>query len=80
MLNQYKTVLQEAEAEIIEKKSKFIATVRPVKNEEEASLKKCGRNTGMQPIMFLRIKLEREIKYNDSVMMESLVEQQDFRF
>lgn len=36
MLNQYKTVLQEAEAEIIEKKSKFIATVRPVKNEEEA--------------------------------------------
>ncbi|MDD4843871.1 MAG: YigZ family protein [Anaerotignum sp.] len=36
MLNQYKTILCEAEAEIIEKKSRFIATVRPVKSEDEA--------------------------------------------
>ena len=36
MLKRFKTVLQPAEAEIIEKKSRFIATVRPVKNEEEA--------------------------------------------
>ena len=36
MLNSYKTVYQGGEAEIIEKKSKFIATVKPVKTEEEA--------------------------------------------
>lgn len=36
MLSQYKTVYCGGEAEIIEKKSRFIATVRPVKNEEEA--------------------------------------------
>jgi len=36
MLEQYKTVYCGGEAEIIEKKSRFIATVRPVKSEEEA--------------------------------------------
>lgn len=36
MLSQYKTVYCGGEAEIIEKKSIFIATVQPVKNEEEA--------------------------------------------
>lgn len=36
MLNEYKTILNEAEAEITEKKSRFIATVRPVNSEEEA--------------------------------------------
>ena len=36
MLSQYKTILQEAECEIIEKKTRFIATVRPVQTEEEA--------------------------------------------
>ncbi|MFV0314958.1 MAG: YigZ family protein [Anaerotignum sp.] len=36
MLNQYKTILCEAEAEITEKKSRFIATVRPIKSEDEA--------------------------------------------
>ena len=36
MLLRYKTVLKEGEAEIIEKKSRFIATVRPVKSEDEA--------------------------------------------
>ncbi len=36
MLNQYKTVYSGGEAEIVEKKSRFIATVLPVKNEEEA--------------------------------------------
>ncbi len=38
MLKKYKTILNQAEAEIIEKKSRFIATVRPVKTEEEARL------------------------------------------
>lgn len=36
MLSQYKTVYCGKEAEIIEKKSRFIATVKPVKSEEEA--------------------------------------------
>ena len=36
MLSQYKTVYCGSEAEIVEKKSRFIATVRPVKSEEEA--------------------------------------------
>lgn len=36
MLEQYKTIYKGAEAEIIEKKSRFIATVRLVRTEEEA--------------------------------------------
>lgn len=36
MLSQYKTVYRGNEAEIVEKKSRFIATVKPVKTEEEA--------------------------------------------
>lgn len=36
MLSQYKTVYLGGEAEIIEKKSRFIATVKPVKSEEQA--------------------------------------------
>ncbi len=36
MQNQYRTVYRGAEAEIVEKKSRFIATVCPVKSEEEA--------------------------------------------
>lgn len=35
-MNQYRTVYVGREAEIIEKKSRFIATVKPVKSEEEA--------------------------------------------
>ena len=36
MLEQYRTVYQGGESEIVEKKSRFIATVRLVKTEEEA--------------------------------------------
>lgn len=36
MLEQYKTVYEGGTGEIIEKKSRFICTVRPVENEEEA--------------------------------------------
>ena len=36
MLEQYKTIGRQAQQEIVEKKSRFIATVRPVKTEEEA--------------------------------------------
>ena len=36
MLEKYKTVYEGGEGEIVEKNSRFIATVRPVKTEEEA--------------------------------------------
>ena len=36
MQEEYKTVYRGGEGEIVEKKSRFIATVRPVKTEEEA--------------------------------------------
>lgn len=36
MDNSYKTIYEGGEAEIVEKKSRFIATVRPVQTEEEA--------------------------------------------
>ena len=36
MPERYKTVFKGGEGEIIEKKSRFIATVRPVEKEEEA--------------------------------------------
>ena len=36
MLEKYKTVYQGGEGETVEKKSRFIATVIPVKTEEEA--------------------------------------------
>lgn len=36
MLEQYKTIYEGGEGEIVEKKSRFIATVRPVESEEEA--------------------------------------------
>ena len=37
MTEQYKTVYEGGEGELVEKKSRFIATVRPVKTEEEAN-------------------------------------------
>lgn len=37
MTEQYKTVYEGGEGELMEKKSRFIATVRPVKTEEEAN-------------------------------------------
>lgn len=37
MLKKYRTILAQAEAEIVEKKSRFIATVAPVESEEEAA-------------------------------------------
>ncbi len=36
MLEKYKTIYEGGEGEIVEKKSRFIATVRPVETEEEA--------------------------------------------
>ena len=36
MLQKYKTIYEGKDAEIVEKKSRFIAAVRPVYSEEEA--------------------------------------------
>ncbi len=36
MKTEYKTVLKEASAELVEKRSRFVATVKPVRTEEEA--------------------------------------------
>ena len=50
-----KTVYAGGEAEIIEKKSRFIATVRPVSSEEEATafIAEMKKNTGMPDITVL---------------------------
>lgn len=52
MLPEYRTIYQGGEDEIVEKKSRFIATVIPVENEEEALefIEKTKRNTGMPDI------------------------------
>ncbi|MCA5961085.1 YigZ family protein [Blautia sp. RD014234] len=51
MLEQYNTIYEGGEGEIIEKKSRFIATVRLVKTEEEALsfIEEMRKNTGMPP-------------------------------
>ena len=36
MLNQYTTIMEKIDGEIVEKKSKFIATIFPIKSEEDA--------------------------------------------
>ena len=49
MLESYKTLLEGGTAEIVEKKSRFIATVRLVESEEEALtfIEEMKKNTGM---------------------------------
>ena len=48
----YKILLKGGQGEIVEKKSRFIATIEPVSTEEEAAalLNLQKRNTGMQGI------------------------------
>ena len=57
-----KTVYSGGEAEIVEKKSRFIATVRPVSSEEEAVafIAEMKRNTGMPDITALLLSLETD--------------------
>ncbi len=52
-----KTVYAGGEGEIVEKKSRFIATVRPVSSEEEAVafINEMKRNTGMPDIIVLHL-------------------------
>ncbi len=55
MQEEYKTVYRGGEGEIVEKKSRFIATVRPVHSEEEvlAFIEEVKKNTGTQDITVL---------------------------
>ena len=61
MIDQFRTVYRGGTGEIVEKKSRFIATVRLVESEEEAlsAWKLCGKNTGMRGITVLCILLEK---------------------
>ena len=77
MLEKYKVVYKGGQDEIIEKKSRFIATVAPVESEEEAlafieAMKKKywdARHT------VLRMSSEREDSFSAAVMTESRTEQ-----
>ena len=71
-MEQYKTVLEGGTGEIVEKKSRFIATVRPVKNEEEA----LAFLEGMPDITVMHIQSGRTENLPAAVMMESHPAQQ----
>ena len=45
MLKKYRIVYEGGQGELVEKKSRFIATVRPVKTEEEALSPSLGFGT-----------------------------------
>ena len=77
MLEKYKTVYQGGEGETVEKKSSFIATVIPVKTEEEAiafieSMKKKYWNATHNCSAYVSVS---SFKSKDAVMMESQVVQ-----
>ncbi|KMZ55616.1 Xaa-Pro dipeptidase [Dorea sp. D27] len=57
MTTEYKTVYEGGEGEIVEKKSRFIAAVRPVSAEEEALafIESVRKKTGMPPITVLHM-------------------------
>ena len=57
-----KTVYAGGEGEIVEKKSRFIANVRPVSSEEEAVafINEMKRNIGMPDITALLLSLETD--------------------
>lgn len=57
MLEHYKTIYEGGEGELVEKKSRFIATVRPVETEEEALafIEEMKKNTGMHVITAMYI-------------------------
>lgn len=74
MLEKYKVVYKGGQDEIIEKKSRFIATVAPVESEEEALafIEAMKKNIGMRDITVLRMSSEREDSLQDAVMTENL--------
>ena len=73
MLEKYKTVYAGGEGEIVEKKSRFIATVRPVQTEEEALafIEEMKKNIGMPDITAMYIRWERTGNIPDAVTMVS---------
>ena len=80
-LTEYKTIYEGGIGEITEKKSRFIATVRPVETEEEALvfLEEMKRNTGMPDITATYIPSERTGNSQDAVMTGSRPELPDVR-
>lgn len=74
-----KTVYAGGEGEIVEKKSRFIATVRPVSSEEEAVafINEMKRNTGMPDIIVMLILLENIGSLQGAAMTGSRQELQD---
>ena len=79
MLEQYRTIYEGGQGEIVEKKSRFIATVRLVKTEEEAVkfIEEMKKKYWDQLIIALLMLLEKEKKLCVAVMMENLKEQQE---
>lgn len=77
MLQQYRTVYEGNEAEIVEKKSRFIAQVRPVHSEEEALafIESVRKNSGMQGTTVSHLLSVKDVKCKDAVTMESHREQ-----
>ncbi len=61
MIDQFRTVYRGGTGEIVEKKSRFIATVRLVESEEEAlsCLEALRKKSGMRGITVLCILLEK---------------------
>ena len=80
MIDQFRTVYRGGTGEIVEKKSRFIATVRLVESEEEAlSWELCGKNTGMRGITVLCILLEKIRRRCAAAMTGSLPARQGGR-
>ena len=61
MKERYKIVYQGGEGEIVEKKSRFIAEIRPVESEEEATafIAEVRRNIGMRDIIVRHLRSEK---------------------
>ncbi len=75
MAENYKIIYKEGTGELVEKKSRFIAQIRPVKSEEEALAfgRRPERNTGMQGITVMPIFLKEKGQrlQQDAAMMGS---------
>ena len=78
-MEQYKTVLEGGTGEIIEKKSRFIATVRPVRNEEEALAFLEEMRKQYWDIIVMHTLSEGTENIQDAVMMENRQEPQGVR-
>ena len=58
MRDRYRVLYRGGEGETVEKKSRFIATIRPVESEEEAA----AFNTGMHHTTVLHLRWERTMR------------------